>query len=192
MVELWVWALILLAVGLALSLMEVFVPSGGLIGFLAAASIIASIVMAFRQGSMVGLAVLAGALVTVPFVVFIGLQIWPRTALGRRMLLEPPDADDLLPDHPKHRQLKSLVGRIGQTKSTMLPSGGVIIDGRTIDAMSEGVPIEAGQTVRVIEVRGTRVVVRPVDATAPDADSSDPLQRPIDTVANDPFQDPQA
>jgi len=32
-----------------------------------------------------------------------------------------------------------------------------------IDAVSESMPVEVGQAVRVVQVRGLRVVVRPID-----------------------------
>ena len=72
----------------------------------------------------------------------------------------------------------------------MLPSGAVEIDGQTIDALSEGVPIESGQRVRVIEVRGMRVVVRPADDEPPTTD--DVLSQPIDSLGLEPFDDPLA
>jgi hypothetical protein len=74
----------------------------------------------------------------------------------------------------------------------MLPAGAIILDGRTVDAVSEGMPIEAGQMVRVVEVRANRVVVRPLDDEIPSASAEDPLRRPIDSVAPDPFHEPPA
>jgi hypothetical protein len=55
----------------------------------------------------------------------------------------------------------------------------VEIDGRTVDCVSEGMPIEAGQIVKVIDVRGVRVVVRAVD------DQSPPDPRPPTTSSSD-------
>jgi membrane-bound ClpP family serine protease len=190
--EYWVWAVLLLAVGLSLAILEVFLPSAGMIGFLAACSIVAAIIMAFRQGTGVGLSVLAGALLAVPMVVMAALYYWPKTPLGRRMLLTVPDTSEVLPNSPQQRYLKGLIGRVGQAKSKMLPSGAVVVDGRTIDAVSEGMPVEIGQRVRVIEVRGNRVVVRPTEDEVASADETDPLARPIDTVLPDPFGEPPA
>lgn len=192
MIEPWIWAVILLAIGLSLAIMEVFFPSAGMIGLLSACSIIAAVVMAFRQGSAVGLAVLSGTLLAVPIVVALALKYWPHTAMGRRMLLAPPKSEEILPDLPRQRQLKTLIGRIGHAKSKMLPSGAVVIDGHTIDAMSEGVPIEVGKRVRVIAVRANRVVVRPVDEEVPDETAENPLARPIDSISPDPFGDSPA
>ena len=82
------------------------------------------------------------------------------------MLLDVPSGDEVLPDSPQRRTLRQLVGKQGVAKTVMLPSGTVIVDGHSIDALSEGMPIEAGQRIRVIEVRGNRVVVRPADGPA--------------------------
>ena len=77
-------------------------------------------------------------------------------------------------------------------RGTMLPSGLVVIEGKTYDAVSEGMAIEAGQTVLVVAVSTQRLVVRPDNTiraelaeTAPThaAGSSDPLAQEI----ADPF-----
>jgi membrane-bound ClpP family serine protease len=188
----WIWALVLLALGLSLTATEVFVPSGGVVSLLAACSLLTAIYMAFRQGSGVGFGILAGVLLGVPLVVAIALQWWPKTAMGQRMLLKMPESHEILPDSPKQRFLKGLVGRVGQAKSKMLLSGAVTIDGHTIDAVSEGAPIEVGQRVRVIEVRANRVIVRLLSEENADKDDSNPLVRPIDSITSDPFEDPPA
>ncbi len=85
--------------------------------------------------------------------------------------------------------LKRLVGRVGRAKSKLLLSGVITIDGRTVDAVSESQPIEVGQAVRVVQVRGRGVVVRPVDEGETSAEPPvDPLQR----VYDDPFDVPPA
>lgn len=186
----WIWAVLLLAIGMALSIMEIFFPSGGLFGFLCVATIVGSIVMAFRQGPYTGMAVLCTAIVGLPCMVALALKYWPKTPMGRAMLLTTPEPGDLLPDSPRLRYLKGLIGRVGQAQSKMLPSGAVRIDGKTIDAVSEGVAIEPGTHVRVIEVRANRVVVRPVDDETPTLGESNPLARPIDSIVPDPFDKP--
>ncbi len=190
--EPWIWAVLLLALGLGLAVLEVLVPSGGLLGFLAVVAILGAIIVAFVQGRAAGLAITMAALVAVPVIVVFALRWWPYTPIGRRILLGVPREQDVLPDSPKVRDLKGLVGRVGRAKSQMLLSGAEVIDGRTYDAMSESLPIEAGQLVRVVQVRGTEIVVRPADKVPPPRPADDPLSQPIDTVAPDPFQDPPA
>ncbi len=186
----WVWAVLLLVFGMGLAILEIFFPSAGVLGFLAASSILAAIIMGFRHGPLVGFVVLTVAIVGLPVVVILALKYWPKTAMGRKVLLLAPDSDDVLPEDPRRDHLKSLVGRVAQTKCKMLPGGAITIDGRTVDALSEGMPIEAGQPVRVIEVRANRVVVRPLEDETPSPAAEDPLRRPIDSVAPDPFDEP--
>ena len=104
--------------------------------------------------------------------------------------MDAPRAEDVLPDDHLRRQLKGLIGRLGRAKCRMLPSGVVAVDGQTLDAMSEGMVIEAGQTVRVIKVESNRLVVCAVDEEIPTPAAENPLERPIDTIADDPFGEP--
>jgi membrane-bound ClpP family serine protease len=187
------WVAILLLVGLVLVMVEIFVPSGGLLGFLAFTSIVSAIVLAFYQSAIVGVVVLLVSCVAVPAALVTAFRYLPNTPMGRRLLPSIPTAEEVLPDSEERRKLRQLVGRVGRAKSRMLPSGAVAIDDEIIDAVSEGQPIEPGEPVRVVAVRGTMVVVRPVDANAADvvpSRSDDVLSQPIDTLGLDPFEDP--
>ncbi len=55
----------------------------------------------------------------------------------------------------------------------------MVIEGRTIDAVSEGMAIEAGQLVRVVQVRGMEVIVQP-------AGDGESLRFPSKQAAQDP------
>jgi membrane-bound serine protease (ClpP class) len=180
---LWVWGILLLILGFALAVLEVFFPSAGILGFLSLSALLGGILLGFMHGAVAGLGILLLTVVGLPVVVVLAFKYWPKTAIGRRVLLNAPETDDVLPANPRKAQLKALIGQVGRAKSKMLPAGAITIDGRTVDAVSEGVPIDEGQPVRVIEVRGYRVVVRPVDDETPDQQAENPLERPID----DPF-----
>ena len=192
MVDPVAWAALLLLIGLSLAVLEVFVPSGGVIGFLSIASVLSAIALAFYRGAWYGLSFLGAAVIALPALLLVALRYWPETTMGRRFLLEVPTSEDVLPDHEERRLLKSLVGRIGEARSLMLPSGVVLIDGRNFDALSEGMAIEKGQWVQVVEVRGTRIVVRPTDEPPNASPPDDPLSQPIDTLGLNPFEDPLA
>ncbi|MBN1908192.1 MAG: hypothetical protein JW818_00500 [Pirellulales bacterium] len=189
--EYWAIALIFLILGLGLALLEVFLPSGGLLGFLCIVSIVGAIYMGFLQSPAVGVSILAMAGLGLPAMVALAFKLLPNTPVGRRLLLNAPTEDDVLPDDERQRSLKDLVGHTGRAKSKMLPAGVIKIDGRTIDAVTEGMPAEPGQAVRVIEVRGNRVVVRPIEegSVVPDPQADDVLARPIDAIGSDPFDE---
>jgi len=106
--------------------------------------------------------------------------------MGRLILLAAPKSDEVLPDDPKKERLKNLIGRTGRAKSKLLLSGAVTIDGQTVDATSESMPIEVGQAVVVVRVEGHCVVVRPIAEDELPAPPIDPLQRSYE----DPFDVP--
>ena len=182
------WALVLLVLGCGLLVLEVFIPSGGLFGFLATAAVVGSMVMAFRRDTTTGLSFMAIALFAVPLVIGVAFKYWPKTPMGRAFLGDLPTEEETRLDDPR----RALVGRVGVAQSLMLPSGAVLIDGHIVDAVSQGVAIDPGQTVVVVEVRANRVVVRPAqehEAQAADVRPGDVLSRPIEDFGLESIDD---
>ena len=156
-----VWAVLLLVFSLVLIGLEMFIPSQGVIGGLAVASAIAAIGMAFYyRGLAVGSIFILAALALLPASFALMVKIWPRTSMGRRVLLDVHTGDEVLPDDDPRRHLPQLVGHVGRAKSAMLPGGAVEVDGHTYEAVSEGMSIEAGDAIRVTQVRHSRLIVR--------------------------------
>lgn len=156
-----VWVLALLLIGLAVMVLEVFIPSGGVLGFLSIVAILAAIVMAFvQQGPTFGVAVLGVSFVAVPAVLALAFRWFPDTPLGRRVLPPPPEPDEVLPDVERRRAIRGLVGRRGRTTSPLLPWGSVEVEGIHCDAMSESGPIPADAVIEVTGVQASAVVVR--------------------------------
>ncbi|HMO85053.1 MAG TPA: hypothetical protein PKC18_09065, partial [Lacipirellulaceae bacterium] len=118
-----VWAIILLVAGCGLLVLEVFIPSGGILGFLAALAVVGSMVMAFQRSATTGLSFMAVAVFAVPVVVGLAFKYWPRTAVGKAFLGELPSEQQVKPDDPR----RALVGKVGVARSKMLPSGAVLI-----------------------------------------------------------------
>lgn len=188
-----IWAILLLFLGLALVCIEVFVPSGGILGFLAIAALMAGIALAFyHRGAQTGFLFLVVTAVAVPAALILAFRYWPKTPMGRRLLLDVPRGEEVLPDSPRRQQLRQLVGKTGVAKSVMMPSGAVVVEGHTFDALSEGMSIDPGQPIKVIEVRGNRVLVRPIDEAEEPRASDDVLSQPIESLGLDSLEDPLA
>jgi membrane-bound serine protease (ClpP class) len=187
------WGVILVLLGLALLLLEAFIPSYGILGTCSILAVLAGIGVAFYGDSTYGAILLAASIFAIPIAIALLIKWWPKTPIGRRVLLNTPMGDEVLPDNPLRRTLRELIGKTGKAKSVMLPSGAVTIDGRVIDAVSEGMTIEAGQWVRVIEVRGNRVVVRAIDEAEAQAarreTEEDLLSKPIESLGINPFDE---
>lgn len=191
------WVSILLAAGLAVMVLEVFVPSGGVLGFLSIVAICAAIVTAFVEaGAAVGLAVLAVTFMAVPTVLALAFRWFPETPLGRRVLPPPPAPEDVVPNAERRRQLRGLVGRTGRVTAELLPWGTVEIDGVSCQALTEGGSIPVAAAVEVVGVQAGGLVVRqkasaPLDAPpAPPAQPDTRPQLPISQVLeNFDFED---
>jgi membrane-bound serine protease (ClpP class) len=185
------WAILLLLVGCTLVVMEVFIPSGGVISILAAVALVASLVIAFQEsattGPMTGFLFAAITVFAVPTLVALAFKYWPKTRMGKAFLGELPTDEEVLPQDPR----RELMGRVGVARSKMLPSGTVEIDGQMID---EGRAIEPGMYVVVSEVRANRVVVRPAakDQRPSHQNPKDLLSRSIDELGIESLEDPLA
>ena len=155
------WAFLLLLLGLVFLVLEFFVPSGGALAVMCALSLLAAIIVGFMAGRWTGVSILLTICLVVPAAVAAAVKWWPDTPFGKLILVQRPrSSDEVLPETLAYRGLKDLVGRRGKAKGLMVPSGLVVIDGKTYDAVSEGMPIEAGHAVLVVGVSTQRLVVR--------------------------------
>ena len=188
------WAILLLLLGCALVVLEVFIPSGGIIAVLSAVAIIGSLVIAFQPspttGPTIGFVFAAVTVFAVPTLIALAFKYWPKTPMGKSFLGELPTEADVLPEDAR----RILMGRVGVARSKMLPSGAVEIDGQMIDAVTQGQAIEPGTYVVVAEVRANRVVVRPAgkDQRPTHQSPNDLLSRPIDELGIESLDDPLA
>ena len=191
------WAILLLVACCALVVLEVFIPSGGLISVLSAVAFIAAIVIASwdspTTGPMTGLLFATITVFAVPILVATAFKYWPKTPMGKAFLGEPLTGEEVLPEDPR----RALMGRVGVARSKMLPSGAVEIDGQMIDAVTQGQAIDPGTYVVVIEVRANRVVVRPAGkdqrpGNHSPQDMKDILSQPIDEFGIESLEDPLA
>ena len=191
-----IWAILLMALGLGLAALEIFIPSGGILGFLSIASIIGSVWLAFSFSSTAaGFVFIGTAAVGLPVVILFAFKWLPHTPVGKRLLLGTPKSDDVLPEEDPRKKYRELIGKHGIAKSAMLPGGAIEIDGKTCEAVSESGAIDQGDAVEVVRIRNNRMVVKRLDLTAPNEDSAitgteDPLSQPIDSLGIDPFEDP--
>lgn len=156
-----VWVAALFLVGIGVIVLEVFVPSGGVLGFVSLAAIVASIATAFFElGAGAGTTMLALSVIVVPVILGLAFRWFPETPLGRRVLPPPPEPEDVVPDVPRRKRARDLIGQPGRATSDLLPWGTVDVGGEPIDGVSEGGPIDAGAAVVVVASQGGAVVVR--------------------------------
>ena len=151
------WGFILVGGAIFLIALELVVPSGGILGLLAAATLIGALAAFFAYSTTAGLAAVAAVVILGPVLAGVVWRWWSETSLARRFVLEEEveghvafDGDTLL-----HRE--------GVAETDLRPIGTVRIGQRRMDALSEQGMIPAGTTVQVIQVLDNQVKVRPAE-----------------------------
>ena len=183
----------LVLLGLLILFLEAFIPSAGVLSVISTLCLVGGVGAAYYYGGFsTGTAFMVCTMVVVGVLISSMVKWWPHTALGKLILVEPPPADELVPDRS---EIEALVGRVGQALSLMLPSGLIDIDGKHYDAFGNST-IEKGTWVEVTSVRGRNLMVRPVSeevARREQADrikADDPLSQSVNQLLADPFEDP--
>jgi membrane-bound serine protease (ClpP class) len=162
------FALVLVLVGVVLLAAEVLLPTGGILIVGALLCFAAGVGTILYYGTALEATVaLAGLAVGLPAAGFAAVAAWRRMSLGRELDAAAGGTAFDLPGRDRPDELK---GRVGKTVTPMRPSGAVVFDGRRVDAMTEGLMLDAGVWVRCVDVRPGKVVVRQID---PPADLSD-------------------
>ena len=156
-------SILLFGLGLGVIVLELFVPSAGILGLVAGGLLISSVVMAFKSSVTAGTAVLVGIAAGLPFLIGLWAKWWPKTPLGKLIMIGRQTEDQVLPQTEQYVDYKKLKGQLGIAKTKMLPSGIIIVNDRKYDAVSDGFPIEAGQPIKITSVKGTRLYVQPYD-----------------------------
>ena len=163
--------LALFAVGATLLVVElVAIPGFGIVGLLGIGAMIASVVIAqlgdFQLWSFDEIASvigrLAGSMIGAFVLSLIALRSLPKFAAFNRLILhnEIRAADGYTSSSRKTDE--DLLGKEGVTVSYLRPSGIALFEGQRLTVIAEGEFIEAQRPVKVVEARGSRVVVKPL------------------------------
>ncbi|MDZ4685349.1 MAG: NfeD family protein [Planctomycetaceae bacterium] len=170
-------AVVLLFAGLGILVLEVFVPSGGVLAIITTITLCLALACAYAAWAQRYPAIWWGfcglVVLLIPSTLIGAFYVLPRTPMGRRALLVAPDADDLQPYTEEAARLAKLVGVFGRTMTLMNPGGMVLVAGERLHAVSEGQMIESGTSVEIVEIRGNRVLVRPGEPPPPIDDEDD-------------------
>ena len=161
---LWMTIGLILA-GLIAMFIELFVPAGGIIGIAGIVCFISGIVLTFIHfNTAVGIATLAVALVTVPVFFVLAFKLFPRSPIGRRLILNDRQKAEAGFTSYTGDVYRDLVGEEGLVLTQLRPSGMARIGGRKYSVVTGGEFIERGARVRVNAVEGSRIVVRRLDS----------------------------
>jgi len=149
--------IILLFGGLLLVAFELFITPGfGIPGLLGLGLIGASIYFTFGDEALqVGAYAIIGLVVGL-FLIF---RFLPRVRVARPFVLSSAVEEVATPKN----ELEVLLGAIGTALTDLRPAGTAVFGDRRVDVVTSGEFIDRGQSIRVTEVEGPRVVVRRVE-----------------------------
>lgn len=162
-------ALLLIALGVLFILAELTIGSDGSMTLMAALCWLAAAWFAWEGwASRLGWewwAYLLGVVVGIPLAVGGVLAVLPYSAAGRK-LFPTPDPEEICPISEEFDLWReSLIGELAKSLTLMNPGGLILIEGERHHAESQGLPIEPGQVVEIIDVRSNRFIVRLFEGT---------------------------
>jgi len=147
-----------------LVVVEIFVPSGGLISICALACLVGGLMIFFKSEMVPGWSGIIIASVEIPIVLFITYKIFPHTKFARTVFLSPPrkNKGEGVPDTEK---LEKMLGAVGEVKTPLRPVGIVDFGNKRLECVAESGYVDKGKQVKVIKVESTQLTVRIVDET---------------------------
>ena len=146
-----------LLAGVALLVVEVFMPGFGLPGISGLILVVIGIVIAWNNyGAVAGLAVTLISMALAGIAISASIKSaadgkMSRSALFLNSTVEKP---------AEHEENAALIGREGVTATVLNPVGVADFDGVRLNVLSEGTYLGKGVRVKVIAVEGTKITVR--------------------------------
>ena len=152
------WIGLFFFAGIALILAEFFLP-GLVAGILGGICVTISCGIALYWHPEDAVLIIVGEVVGVIVALVAGFALMAKSPLGRAMVLS--HAQDPSQGWVSDASDENLVGKKGQVVTALRPAGSIMINGKKTGAVSTGDFIADGAWVKIIEVRGNRVVVEP-------------------------------
>ena len=144
-------------VGISLLSLELFIPSFGIIGVTGLALTIYSVMDSFENSQM-GLFVIVATGLAVVITMTIFVKLGFRVNLFDSYVLDVGQKSKA--NKKPVKDLTSLIGCVGITKSILRPTGRIEIDGEFYDAMARAEFIEKETVVMVSDVKDGHIIVK--------------------------------
>ncbi len=154
------WVLMLFVFGVALLMVEAFMPGLGVFGIAGLISTVLAIVLAASSVQTGMVMLLIAIVLSAVFSVFAFRYFAGRGALRHIILSEEETA---VLGYVAPLDQRELAGKEGVAVTSLRPSGAATINGKRIDVVSEGSFIPAGEKIIVERVEGVRIIVRRPD-----------------------------
>ncbi len=145
-------SVLLITAGLILLFLELFIPSGGILGIVGTFGAALGIYGFFHQGHP-GIGI--GSILVVVIFVFFSIRYWLGKVTHKGVMT--PEMSTGVDE-----SRSALLGRLGTAQTELRPAGAAMLGDRRVDVVSDGHFIAKGTPVKVVDISGNRVVVREV------------------------------
>ncbi|HSK67762.1 MAG TPA: NfeD family protein [Candidatus Limnocylindria bacterium] len=147
-------------VGIALIIVEIFMPGFGIPGVAGTALLLLSVFFTWRQyGMLAGLGVSIVVLAVSGLAIMMSLRSASRGRMSRSPLVLR-GSQSREEGFAASEDLSAFIGKAGTTLTVLRPAGIADINGARLDVVSGGEFIPKGAEVIVVQVEGARVLVR--------------------------------
>ncbi len=163
--------ILLFLAGVLLLIVEVFViPGFGVFGIAGIILMIAGLFLGLISdlplidGDILAMAVmqLAGAFVLSGIMIFLLAKTLPKTKVWNKLILK--ENIKAKSGYTSNKKFAHLLKKEGKALTDLRPAGTVIINDRRYDAVTQGEYIEKDNKIKVIEIEGSKIVVKKLDA----------------------------
>ena len=154
-------AIFLFVLSAVLIVLEIFIPSFGIITLCSVACLLGGLWLFFSYGTVWGVVGIILAAVIIPIVIVVIYKNFPKTKLGHQLLMEPQKRKpgEGVPDSER---LSALMGCQGEVLTTMRPVGKCQFDSGKFECIAESGFVEKGAKIEVIKVESSQVTVREI------------------------------
>ncbi len=163
--------LLLFVAGVILLIVEAIMAGFGIFGIVGIISFGFAIVLSAESTDQ-GLMILLYSLLGTIIVLAVAFRYFVRTRFWDRIILRHSESREqgYVGTNIEHRNLK---GEVGVTETPLRPAGTAKIAGRRTDVVSEGGYLEQGRSIEVVDVQGSRIVVRESNNTVSKEDDDE-------------------
>ena len=149
--------------GIALMVVEAFMPGFGLPGISGIVlEVIAVAITWFNHGPVAALGVTLVILSIIAIAVSVSLRSAAKGKLSKsKIILHETESNAA--GYRSTEDMEVFLGREGVTTTVLRPTGIAEFDGVRLNVMSEGEYVQSGTPVQIVRVDGSRILVRAVD-----------------------------
>lgn len=151
--------LFLFLAGIALIILELFLP-GGIVGVIGLICVVVSLFLAAGSFTEMAISILIATAVSIIAVILLTKVLGKRMKFFKKFILT--DSTNKESGYVSNETREDLVGQIAVTATALRPSGTIVFGDERIDVVSEGAFIDKDEQVKIVKAEGSRIVVRKV------------------------------